>query len=310
MSNVPLGPGWWQASDLKWYPPEQHPNFQAATSDRSIPDQSSETQQVPRDLPPSVGPPLRQPSNPQGGQPPDSEVMVVVVAANFSTTDPNDSRVFVGRLCVTNWRAILEHDISEKKRLEHYRQIEELWYNPRHPCLEILRKAIQRDYDHFRQTNPEEPFVVGLGFPGLGVKVGSGGVSRLKRSDLKTFDGGQYSNYFRHGIPVLTGVREGRTKERKGVTQQDVWLAERHEPITLVDPSGHTTTAATPGIGDAVTRHLSGGLTRGVVRAARGRSSERWRITLTALTESGSVRKAVTYLTQRVADSGSADLTS
>jgi Mce-associated membrane protein len=24
MSGVPQGPGWWQASDLKWYPPEHH----------------------------------------------------------------------------------------------------------------------------------------------------------------------------------------------------------------------------------------------------------------------------------------------
>lgn len=29
MSDVPQGPGWWQASDGKWYPPEQ---FQATTS--------------------------------------------------------------------------------------------------------------------------------------------------------------------------------------------------------------------------------------------------------------------------------------
>src|SRR2546423_7309784 len=25
MSDTPQGPGWWQASDLKWYPPEQQP---------------------------------------------------------------------------------------------------------------------------------------------------------------------------------------------------------------------------------------------------------------------------------------------
>jgi hypothetical protein len=28
MSESPLGPGWWQASDWKWYPPEQHPDYQ------------------------------------------------------------------------------------------------------------------------------------------------------------------------------------------------------------------------------------------------------------------------------------------
>jgi uncharacterized membrane protein len=29
MSEVPQGPGWWQASDHKWYPPERHPNYVA-----------------------------------------------------------------------------------------------------------------------------------------------------------------------------------------------------------------------------------------------------------------------------------------
>jgi hypothetical protein len=29
MTDVSRGPGWWQASDLKWYPPEQHPNYEA-----------------------------------------------------------------------------------------------------------------------------------------------------------------------------------------------------------------------------------------------------------------------------------------
>ena len=27
MSDVSQGPGWWVASDGKWYPPEQHPNY-------------------------------------------------------------------------------------------------------------------------------------------------------------------------------------------------------------------------------------------------------------------------------------------
>jgi hypothetical protein len=27
MSQQPQGPGWWQASDGRWYPPEQHPQF-------------------------------------------------------------------------------------------------------------------------------------------------------------------------------------------------------------------------------------------------------------------------------------------
>ena len=29
MSDVSQGPGWWMASDGKWYPPEQHPNYVA-----------------------------------------------------------------------------------------------------------------------------------------------------------------------------------------------------------------------------------------------------------------------------------------
>lgn len=29
MSHAPQGPGWWQASDHKWYPPEQHPSYGA-----------------------------------------------------------------------------------------------------------------------------------------------------------------------------------------------------------------------------------------------------------------------------------------
>jgi hypothetical protein len=31
MSDISRGEGWWQASDHKWYPPEQHPDFQAPT---------------------------------------------------------------------------------------------------------------------------------------------------------------------------------------------------------------------------------------------------------------------------------------
>ena len=26
MSMTPQGPGWWEASDRKWYPPELHPD--------------------------------------------------------------------------------------------------------------------------------------------------------------------------------------------------------------------------------------------------------------------------------------------
>jgi hypothetical protein len=29
MTDQPQGPEWWQASDRRWYPPEQHPNYEA-----------------------------------------------------------------------------------------------------------------------------------------------------------------------------------------------------------------------------------------------------------------------------------------
>lgn len=37
MSDTSQGPGWWQASDHKWYPPESHPANVAATSSASAP---------------------------------------------------------------------------------------------------------------------------------------------------------------------------------------------------------------------------------------------------------------------------------
>src|ERR1039458_3594465 len=35
MSDVSNGPGWWQASDGKWYPPEQRPNYEAPAPPQS-----------------------------------------------------------------------------------------------------------------------------------------------------------------------------------------------------------------------------------------------------------------------------------
>jgi hypothetical protein len=37
MSDISGGPGWWQASDGKWYPAEQHPNYQAPAAGTSLP---------------------------------------------------------------------------------------------------------------------------------------------------------------------------------------------------------------------------------------------------------------------------------
>jgi amino acid transporter len=53
MSEVPGGPGWWEASDLKWYPPELHPNYEAP----------------PAPLGPPT-PPDQQPQQPAPSQPP------------------------------------------------------------------------------------------------------------------------------------------------------------------------------------------------------------------------------------------------
>ncbi len=37
MSDMSGGPGWWQASDGKWYPAEQHPNYQPPTPGSPLP---------------------------------------------------------------------------------------------------------------------------------------------------------------------------------------------------------------------------------------------------------------------------------
>lgn len=49
MTDEPLGHGWWQASDLKWYPPEDHSDY------------------VPR-LPPPPQTATERPSAPQSGR--------------------------------------------------------------------------------------------------------------------------------------------------------------------------------------------------------------------------------------------------
>ena len=44
MSDVSAGPGWWRASDDKWYPPEAHPNYRppppVSTSPQSTPNKA------------------------------------------------------------------------------------------------------------------------------------------------------------------------------------------------------------------------------------------------------------------------------
>lgn len=51
MSDTAQGPGWWQASDGRWYPPELHPSAQAAAS-------GTAAGTVPPPLPAAAEPPL------------------------------------------------------------------------------------------------------------------------------------------------------------------------------------------------------------------------------------------------------------
>jgi hypothetical protein len=48
MSDVSNGPGWWKASDLKWYPPETHPDYVAPETH----DVTSREQSPPRTISP------------------------------------------------------------------------------------------------------------------------------------------------------------------------------------------------------------------------------------------------------------------
>lgn len=48
MSDTPQGPGWWKASDDKWYPPESHPEYQAPAGESAAPE--------PAPTPPGEGP--------------------------------------------------------------------------------------------------------------------------------------------------------------------------------------------------------------------------------------------------------------
>src|SRR4051794_9081083 len=76
MSDATQGPGWWQASDGKWYPPEQHPDLGNPTQPvESV----SPTEAVPPSTPPPAPVPPTQamapvpppvPPGPPGGPPP------------------------------------------------------------------------------------------------------------------------------------------------------------------------------------------------------------------------------------------------
>src|SRR5436309_3355421 len=63
MSDTGQGAGWWQASDGKWYPPEQHPDFQAGA-----------TQSMAGEPPPTAAMPPVPPTPPPGTAPPPGPV--------------------------------------------------------------------------------------------------------------------------------------------------------------------------------------------------------------------------------------------
>ena len=96
MSDKPEGPGWWIASDGKWYPPELHPSFKDGSGAepaavRSAPSRHPPSRQRPRQRPsqqrrpPRGRPPARYPSD--GSQ----------VRSPSSTGNPSDGRARVTR---------------------------------------------------------------------------------------------------------------------------------------------------------------------------------------------------------------------
>src|SRR5882757_5404961 len=70
MSDGSPGEGWWQASDGQWYPPDQHPQFEAGASPPTAPPTMAmpPTAAVPPIAPP--GPPPGVPMGPPPGPPP------------------------------------------------------------------------------------------------------------------------------------------------------------------------------------------------------------------------------------------------
>ena len=63
MSDVPQGPGWWIASDGKWYPPEHHPDYQPPITP-AAPGSPLQPMPPPPAEPSPTGPPWSGPSTP------------------------------------------------------------------------------------------------------------------------------------------------------------------------------------------------------------------------------------------------------
>ncbi len=51
MTDQPQGPGWWQAADLKWYPPELHADYEAPPAAAAERPQQPPQSQPPGDAP-------------------------------------------------------------------------------------------------------------------------------------------------------------------------------------------------------------------------------------------------------------------
>lgn len=78
MSDVPRGPGWWQASDDRWYPPEDHPANQQrrAQGGRGAPARGRAPQPGPgRGDPRGSVPPGHQAPRPARGQPSSTDAL-------------------------------------------------------------------------------------------------------------------------------------------------------------------------------------------------------------------------------------------
>ena len=92
MSDVSQGLGWWQASDLKWYPPERHPDYVA-------PPPAPPTDDVTEAGGQAFGAPLGPPPQAQPAPSPDTQTVVVQMPA-VSLATVKDT---VAKLSVTAW---------------------------------------------------------------------------------------------------------------------------------------------------------------------------------------------------------------
>ena len=64
MSDLSQGPGWWQASDGKWYPPESHPGYAASSTAAQPATPPAQVAPPPMAPPPMAPPPMAPPGQP------------------------------------------------------------------------------------------------------------------------------------------------------------------------------------------------------------------------------------------------------